>query len=393
MVIESGDQACIAAFTGKLGHAPPFTEEELATIESLTVVHARDLAPLEACSGLHHLCVLASEVDDFGFCEMLSELVHLEILATKVRSMGGATFCRKLERIGLMYTSVSDAAEVLGVGSFRRGTLIGNPWDSGSWSYLQSECSHSHMFVELPAEHDWKLTRTLWEKEKACWGPIADSYRLLVRPGLPTLTQNTYDALQLTSVRHEMNQPTFSLEYLFREYASLAVAPDLSELAQSRTLGSSAEAQQWIAAAAMSDEDKAALTAFVQRFPGVPFYRASQALIEREAKGEKSTLPAWYHTQRATLDGWLPNAPNTAIRVDRFDVASSPRAARAGAMSFNLGLYPHASEYQDKMLGFVNVGMCAEDPEIYLAMRLADGDDQIYDYHFEDKEPCRRSSA
>jgi hypothetical protein len=386
MPIESGDQACLAAFADKLGHGPPFSEEELATIESLVVVHARDLSPLEACTGLRHLRVLASEVGNFLFCDMLPELAHLEVLATKVESLNGAVFCGQLRRVDLLYTTVSDAAEVLGISEFRRGTLIGNTWSSSSWSYLQSECPQPGMFVELPTEHDWKLTLLLWEKIQACWGPVAQSQSLLVRPGLPTLTKNVFDALELSSIRHEMNQPGFSAEHLFQEYANRVVAPDLSELAQSRTLGNGDDALEWIAGSSLPDDDKAALGAFVGHFPGVTFYKASEALIQRETKGDKYTLPAWYRTQRATLDGWIPTVASTPIRTAGYELDSSPRADRAGSLSFYLGLYPHASEVEARFLaaGFVNVGMCVEDPEIYLAMRLDGSDRQIYDYHFED---------
>jgi hypothetical protein len=382
MTIESGDQACLDAFTSALGHAPPFTEEELATIESLTVVHARDIALLEACVGLRHLRVIASEVRTFLFCDALPELAHLEVLASKVESLNGAAFCPKLARVDLLYTTVKDAAEVLAIPNFRRGTLIGNTWNSSSWSYLQSECPQPGMFVELPAEHDWKLTLALWEKAEACCGPIAGSAHFVVRPGLPQLTQNLFDALAVHSstVDQEMDAADFSLTKMFSEYASRIATPDLSELAKSHTLGSSADAEQWIVAAAMADADKADLTRFVKRFPDVPFYFSSEALIERETKGEKFPLPAWYRTQRTTLDGWRPNDPYAAVRFDGDDLGAIP------SKDYYLGLYPHASEYADKLIaaGFANVALSVQDPQAMLAMSLKDGDLQIYSYSFED---------
>lgn len=388
MEIESGDPGCLAALTKQLGHEPPFSEEELAAIESLTVEGALDLSPLEACPGLRHLRVLASEVDSFGFCEPLTELAHLEILASKVGSMAGAAQCRKLERVDLLYTSVSDAAEVLGIASFRRGTLIGNPWDGSSWSYLQNECAQAPMFVELPSDDDRETCRALWEKDEACSGAIAGGGGFLVRPGLPQLTKNPFDALDVpaAAIRQEMKAADFSVAKMFSEYAKRVATPDLSALAQARTLGTGAEALQWIAGSSMVDDDKAAASAFVRRFPDVIFYKASEALLEREAQGAKYALPGWYRTQRATLDGWLPNAQSSTIRIDGYELSGSPRADRAAQLSFYLGLYPHAKELEAKLLaaGIVNIGLCAEDPEIYLAMRLGDADLQIYDYHFED---------
>jgi hypothetical protein len=380
MTLESGDPACLAALTQQLGHEEPFTEEEVSKVESLTVTGAQDLSPLEACTRLRHLRVIGSDVPDFNFCEMTPELAHLEVFATRVGSMAGAAHCRKLERIDLLYTSLTDSADLLGVSSFKRGTIIGNPWGSGSWSYLQGECSKPHMFVELPTVHDWKLTCTLWEKYEACWGPIAQSLTLLVRPGLPQYTQNPFDALALTSIRHEMNQADFSIEKLFREYANLVTAPDLSEMAQWHTLGSSAEAEQWIAASSFPDDEKAALTRFAKRFPKIPFYFSSQALIDLQTKDDKFASPGWYLDLRRTLDGWLPNSPSAPVRF-----GGDLHWAVAGK-HYYLGQYPHAAEYEDKLVatGFVNVALSVEDAQAMLAMSLNDGDRQIYAYSFED---------
>ncbi|MEZ4361962.1 MAG: hypothetical protein R3B48_17360 [Kofleriaceae bacterium] len=385
-MFASADPGCAKALSEKLGHPPPFTESELAALESLTVTHACDLSSLAACTGLRHLRVLASEVPSFDFCESLAELAHLEVLASRVDSFDGVVFCPALARIDLLYTSVSEAGDLLGVAEFNCGTIIGNPWNERSWSYLQSETAKPHMLVELPRESDWKLACTVWEKTQCCWGTVAGSQTLLVRPGLPKLTQNCFDALSLTSIRHELNQPTFTLEALFQEYASQVIAPDLAELAHARTLGRSEQALQWIAASTLSEDDQGGLGRFVQRFPSVPFYQASAALIELETKPLKLAVPSWYRAQRATLDGWLPNAPGAAVRFSAFALDGSPRADRVDALTYDLGLYPHGGELEAPMhaAGILNLGMCAEDPELFLAMRACDDDRRIFEYHFED---------
>lgn len=380
MDITTGDAACLAAIAKELGHETPFTPEELAGLTSLTVTHARSLDVLEACTGLRHLRVLASEVKDFGFCAALPELAHLEVLATTLTSLEGLASCPKLERVDLLFTSASDASDLLGIAALRRGMLVGNPWDDASWAALQEAAARPGMFLELPPGYDWKQTRELWEKIRCGWGAPAGSHRMLVHPGLPTQTKNAFDALLLGAIGHEMRQPAFGLEYMFRDYVSQIVAPDLSELAQSRTLGDAADARRWIAEAAMDDADKADLARLVDRFPGVTYWRANPSLIAREAHGEPFAFPAWYPIQRATLDGWQPNIPHSAIRLDGDDV---------GEMTMKdwwLGIYPHAAEYGERLLaaGFVNVALSTIDQQAMLAMRLDGNDRQIYAYHFED---------
>lgn len=396
MSIEDGDAACLAALAKELGHAAPFTEEELAAVRSLTVVHARDLEMLGQCIGLTHLRVIASEVESFDFCETLEELVHLELLASRAESFNGTTFCPKLLRVDLLYTSVSDSFDILGLGAFRRGTLIGNPWTDRSWSHLHEE--RDSKLMELPTQHDWKLTRALWdgraEEEQACCGPVAESVHLLVRPGLPRLTSNLFDALPLHAsvIRHEQDARGDDglLEHLFRKYASQIVTPEvgyLSELAQLRELGEGDEVRGWIASSALGEEDQADLQRLVQRFPDVPFVRASEALIDREAAGfagGKVALPAWYREQRRTLDGWVPGNPRTFVRFDGLDHGAL-HGGRARNERFWLGLTPHGSEHEAAMLaaGFVAVGSSIDDAQTMLAMQIHGDERRIYVYTYD----------
>lgn len=393
MPIEDGDEACLAALVRELGHEAPFSDEELAAVTSLTVMHARDLEVLGQCTALRHLRVVASEVESFDFCETLEELIHIELLASRVESFDGTTFCPKLARVDLLYTSVSEAGDLFGIGAFRGGTLIGNPWTDRSWSYLHEE--RDSKLMELPTEHDWKLTRILWdgraEEEQACCGPVAESVHLLVRPGLPRLTSNLFDAISLHTslIRHERNARGDEglLEHLFREYASEIVAPEvgyLSELAQLRELGEGDEVRGWIASSALGEDDKGALAQLVQRFPDVPFVRASEALIERQATGMKVTLPGWYREQRKTLDGWVPGNPQTFVRFDGFD-HGTPYSGRALKERFWLGLTPHGGELEAAMqaAGFVAVGSSIDDAQTMLAMQVHDDERRIYVYTYD----------
>jgi hypothetical protein len=378
---EHDDRGCRAALAAALGHDAPFTADELAAVESLTVVHARDLESLGACTGLRHLRVIASEIADFLFCEALAELAHLEVHCSVVQSLCGLAFCRELERVDLLFTSAEDSSHLLG-SRWRRGTLVGNPWSQLSWDALREVTTGNDVFVELATDVDWRRTRALWTKAQACRGVI-EGQQLLVRPGLPTLTGNVYDALALINVRLDLSAPTLDVAEVFRTHADKVDAPDLSALAQRRELGGQRDALRWIAAARLPPEDQAGLTAFVERFPGVVFTRTSPATVA--ALVHEGELPAWYTAILGALEGWLPAQGYPPVRFAGFDMAESPRASTVAGYTYHLGVRPHSDDDSGQALraaGFVPLAVAMEDPDRYLAYRA--GERTIYEYHDED---------
>lgn len=369
------DAACLSALGEALGHGPPFSDAELGGLRSLTVTGARSLEGLQACSGLTHLRIIGSEIDGVAVCRALPALAHLEVIATRIGSLAGVSSCTGLERVDLLYTSLTSASDLVGLESLRRGALFGNPWDDQSWEALQAVAA-SGLLIDLPARFDWTTMRDLWDGHGLCWGPVPDVMPMVVRPGLPTLTANAFDALTLTSVRHETKQPGFSPSKLFEEYAHLISCPDLSERAAYRTLGRSEEMLGRIANSPLPAADQAALSRFVRRFQGITFYALSQARIDLEAAHDAYVLPEWFVDLRRTLDGWLPKPPFIPVRFGEgghFSVAGR---------EFYLAQYGHGADEEAALnaAGFVNIGLAVDDPRIFLAMQLHGGDRQIYTY-------------
>jgi hypothetical protein len=198
-VAKDDDDGCMTALAARLGHAAPFTNHELAAIRSLTVSHSRGLDALVGCTGLCHLRVIASEIDDLTVCQAMIELAHLEIHCSIVRSLNGIAACQKLERIDLLFTSVMDGRQLFVTAPWRRGTFVGNPWNQSSWDMLQEIGRRPGMLIQTSAStQDWQSCRDLWERVGACRGRFDDEEdNLVVRPGLPKFTANLYDALTL----------------------------------------------------------------------------------------------------------------------------------------------------------------------------------------------------
>ncbi|RYG79734.1 MAG: hypothetical protein EON59_15785, partial [Alphaproteobacteria bacterium] len=89
MTSKITDPACLAAISGVVGHAPPYSDVELTGLRELIITGARTLDGLQACVGLTHLRVVGSEVVDLGVCAGMPNLEHLEIIATRIGSMTG----------------------------------------------------------------------------------------------------------------------------------------------------------------------------------------------------------------------------------------------------------------------------------------------------------------
>ncbi len=369
------DAACLSALGEALGHGPPFRDAELSGLQSLTVTGAQSLDGLQACVGLTHLRIIGSEIDGLAACGAMPALAHLEVIATRIGSLEGASSCAELARVDLLYTSLTTAADLLALRALRCGAIFGNPWDDQCWLNLRA-AAEAGLLIDLPAEFDWKTTRQLWEGHGLCWGPIADMMPMVVRPGLPMLTSNAYDAIALAFIRHELNQPDFSVGKLFGEYAGLIACPDVSERTSYRTLGRVADARDWIAGSALRDDDRAALSRFAGRFPTVTFYRVSQARLDIEASHDAYALPDWFLELRRTLDGWLPRPPFIPVRFG--DGAHGSLSGRA----FYLAQYGHGAEEEAALVaaGFVNIGLAVDDPRIFLAMQLNGEDRRIYVY-------------
>jgi hypothetical protein len=384
MTTTTGDAACLSALAAQIGHPPPFSDAELAAVAALTITHPRDLAPIEGCSGLRHLRIIAGELEDLMVLDEKAELTHLELHATRIGALLGAASCERLERVDVLFTSLEDASDLLGIASWKRGVVVGNPWNDNSWGALQHQAERPDRFFELSPEPEWRRIRRLWQRAEACCGYL--DYALLVRPGLPVHTQNAYDALRVSmgTIGHELNQADFSLAKMFQDYQSRIEAPDLSELAASRTLGTAADARGWIAASALPEADKAALDRFVQRFP-VTFYRANEAALDRDGSAHGLELPTRYRALRATLDGWMPAQSCPPVRFDRFE-GWSPRADDVGVLTYDLGLRQAGADVREALreAGFAIVGLSLEQPQSTLAIRTAGDDPQVYEYSEED---------
>ncbi len=368
------------ALAEAIGHQPPFSAEELAALEFLEVKHERDLRPLLGCTGLRRLRIVACELETVNGLKNMQLLEHLEIVATRMESLGDTIRCERLERIDILYSSVGDVADVLGQPSWNSGTIVANHCTEVGWHALAEDADGGRNLGELSSDYDWSTTQKAWERAEVCAGSIGDANSFVVRPGLPKLTTNDFDALRLmpSTLRHKMNQPGFSIERLFAERADRVEAPDLIQLANTRTLGKGDVAREWIARSPLSPDDQDRLTRFVDRFPHLVFYRWNDSVPEPD-----HMLPESYRVLRRTLAGWAPHR-NSLVHFETFE-EWSPRVDRMHGIQYLLGLSEHGNDGSEEALAdFVIVGRSADGVTSTLAMRTDSGDPRVYEYDHED---------
>jgi hypothetical protein len=387
MTIDSGDPACLAALAVEIGHAPPFSDAEIAGVTKLSITHARDISLIRKCRSLDRLQIIASELRDLDDVEDCPQLTHIEVFCSRLETLGGASFCRTLVRFDVLFTSVDDSSMVIGT-SRRRSALIGNPWTELSWEALLEDAMLEDVLVDLGSQYEWSLTRELWERAGLCAGTVAGVYPLVVRPGLPRLTRNAYDALRIAPGRaaSDLNDPAVTLDELFHKHAAAVEAPDLAALLAQRQLGFAGDARRWIAESALSPEDKADADRFVRRFDRLKFYRSSEQVVDRLARVYQLDPPRSYRTMTTVLDGWLAPDDRPPVWFDRFEGASSRDDSVAERpYTLQLSVYSMDAEISNAVrgAGFVIVGRSAEHTSM-LARRCDDQDQRIYEFDEED---------
>src|SRR5690348_8705221 len=127
--VSPKEHAVEEAFVAALGHAPPFSSDELAGISRPLVVRsARSLADLVHCSRLQSLQLIGGDIADLTPIQSLSQLAVLRILGARLGPLAPLAACRSISTFDLDFTTATDLAPVLQM-NIERGRLLGNPWD------------------------------------------------------------------------------------------------------------------------------------------------------------------------------------------------------------------------------------------------------------------------
>lgn len=162
-----------------VGHPAPFTDAELAAVETLTVTGARDLEALRRCTGLRRLRIFASELRVLDALEDLPALTHLELVGCRVGNPRGWSAC---ERVDLVFTVIEDVPVELFCSP--RGHVVGLPHAEDGRDFPLTEVPDA----DTMTEHERRQAVVYWERDGLLPGAVAGGGLVLVRPGLAAQT-------------------------------------------------------------------------------------------------------------------------------------------------------------------------------------------------------------
>ncbi|MFE7461876.1 hypothetical protein [Streptomyces sp. NPDC057554] len=166
-VDELSDPAVQTALKRHLGHAAPFSEKELSSVEDLHVRHARSLFGLNRCSNLEVLTVVGCDaaID-------LADVIMIERLRSlNVRDSGLNSLDTLAERPWTTTLScyiprncITDVTPLTRIPRLQNADLTGNPLSEHSYRKVVPALREQGTRVLISDELEWKLTRHLHEQ-------------------------------------------------------------------------------------------------------------------------------------------------------------------------------------------------------------------------------------
>lgn len=154
---------------------------------------------------------------------------------------------------------------------------------------------------------------------------------------------------------------------------------------QHYTTGDANVARSWIAASALSEEQKTALLTFVQRFETLTFVKEDDILLDHYEEVDGVTIPAWFRKVRKTVAG-IEQAKR--VRLGSFAHELSPRSDSLDKLWYEL--WPgYINEEQQELIRdkahVYPIGGLWDTDRSYLAVDLKDpSNTQILEFALED---------
>ena len=394
--LTTNDLGLKAAFEKALNHPAPFSIEECRELNvPLKVSCASDLSLLQHCTNLDHLEIHACDVENLDVLTDLEKLKTLKVTCSTVEDIQSLTNCRAIENLDLSFTFVQDLSPLMGLPNLRRGTLLGNPWNSNSYNELRHELLATAVekwqkppIIEFSPQDDWELTCQLWDRGlRACFGRIDNSRSLFVIPGIGHRQNSECDYREIYAIilREALEDSDFNLESLFEDSSSeteLAASNSSSVFQSHRTLGDCDDAVAWVNGSKLSETSKKALLGFIQRFPTLVFFKEDAVFLDRVESFKEIKLPKWLREIRQTLAFVRPNQ-NVRVQFDSFD-GWSVNLENLGEIWYSLGLRGVNNSEEQGVTDYNKLFPIAEWLETgysTLAINLANAQDQqIYEY-------------
>jgi hypothetical protein len=159
---------------------------------------------------------------------------------------------------------------------------------------------------------------------------------------------------------------------------------------KSKTMGSKAQAKEWIEQSSLSPETKRNLLKFISRFPSLNFYRENANVLTEIEKTQEVKFPPWFRSIRQILSS-ISSEEKAFVQFDSFD-HWTPREdlLQKGELWYSLSFRGFTDKDEQNILDQVD-GMLpypmGDDEARYstLAIDLSNPKDTaVYEYNLED---------
>ncbi|RST08516.1 hypothetical protein E2C00_19645 [Streptomyces sp. WAC05374] len=178
------EPAIARAISLEVGHPEPFADDELDTIVTLGVLHARSISGLERCPSLRVLVLSgygAGDLPDLGRFSDLSSVTVSDSDLRDLRLVHTATSLLSLNVERSLVSDISPTVECAGLGWL---DVTGNPLSDESYREVLPELRAKGVDVRASEEREWSLTRALHDAGLPFAYCLHGDHHRLSRPGL-----------------------------------------------------------------------------------------------------------------------------------------------------------------------------------------------------------------
>lgn len=181
----------------QLQRDPPFTEQDLATVEGLAVLRATDISDLARLTRLRALLLIGYGGRDLKPLAGLS-LTTLEIEVSAVSDLAAVAELPKLRRLRARLNSITEI-DVLAHGEhrFRELDLTGNPLSDHAYREVAPLLREWLPQLQVSGEREWRLTRRLYAAGLPFDYYVDNEGYWLCRPGLEHTAYPNADHLKI----------------------------------------------------------------------------------------------------------------------------------------------------------------------------------------------------
>ena len=388
-------------FADSFGHAEPFSDEELATLDAtLTLENLSDIKGIERLQQVEELRLFACGVTDLSPLAALPNLNSLRLLCSTVSDLSPLTELPTLEELEINFCLVEDISPLLELKELKHVALYGNPLSvaASSEQLAQLREKQDPVFgpcIEVDSERHRQLARRMWDTGiHLCFGHVPRSQAVFVKPGPGSDMEVDFREATADNIQEELDaDEVHDGETLLSVWHRAEhLEPTADRFRIHWQVRGSADASKWQLATQylgsdetnpLNDARRDNLCRFMVRFPNQNNYREDDLLLQAFVQKQGVPVPTWLLTLRnLVLAGVRPEEEILAVQFPKFQ-HPAPRADGGwfyvGLAGFSVGI--DEGYFRDR-LHLMPVGFSA-DPETF------HGTDDLLLVNLEDENDLR----